>query len=182
MNKSLKDIVLEILEIIEYPDDRNVFVDEFMSANLTDALANISQKIPDELKKKADLTQPNFEGVTKEDIEKVRQYVSEEDFAKELENVSKAEIKKMVEQLSGLDDEQKEKIDAIVKSLDESAVPQTPAAGTDSQTVVLPMSTTPPMPSTNDAAPQTPSSITQFGDADQSATPVPQPEEEKPAV
>lgn len=124
------DLLLQILEIAKFSGDKKEHIEEFEAMNHLEAMTSLSQRLPEDIKQRAT-------ELTKDDLEKIRQLIPQEDYLKEVEKIAKEELKKFVEELQpALDEEQKQKIEAIVKLIDNTPalqvnpapVPQDPRA------------------------------------------------------
>lgn len=112
--KKINDTVLKILDIIKFSQDKAAFVEDFDTTNRIDALSNLADKLPDDIKNSANLTP--------EQIEEAKKYVVGDEYLQEIEKVAKEKLHKFVEQLSpDFTDEQKQQVDALLKALDESS-------------------------------------------------------------
>ncbi len=155
MNKPYRDIVLDILSIINYPKDRASYAEEAEKSVFTDAFINLAEKLPDDIKQHMEATKTEFQPFTEQDIEKVRQYISQDDLFNEIEKLSKEDIKEFVQELTPkVDAGQKEKLDAIVASLDEAPAPSA-AVPTPVDATPAPASEAPAVPPMTPATPLT---------------------------
>lgn len=108
MQDVIKNFVLEILHIIKYSDNKEQFVREFEAYNHLEAIANLVERLPEEMKQKVNVVQ--------DDTLVIKQYISPKDYLKELERVSEKELKKFIETISpGLNLDQKQKITKLLQ-------------------------------------------------------------------
>jgi hypothetical protein len=107
MQKNFHEVLLEILTLISYPNDKEKFVKEFEELNHMETVANLLEKLPQELQEKVQKNK-----VTQEEI---RQHIPDEDYLAELTNVSgKALIKYVEVIMPQLSVEQREKVQQVL--------------------------------------------------------------------
>ncbi|HZE87241.1 MAG TPA: hypothetical protein VE090_03465 [Methylomirabilota bacterium] len=108
MQRSFKDVLLEILDIIKYPNDKEKFVAEFEVMNHTEAILNLLDQLPTDVQAKIKASNLNKEEVNK--------HISQELYLSEITKVSKNALVKFLEAVSPiLNLDQKQKITQLVK-------------------------------------------------------------------
>ncbi len=123
MERKIIDIVADILEIIEYPDDREQFLKEFQQTNHEEAIFNILEQFPEDIKEKIK---------NAEDPNLIKDYITEEAYLSEMTKVSEEALKNFLETInSSLSDEQREKIEKLFQNL---AEPQSNASAPEQTT------------------------------------------------
>lgn len=106
MEKTYKDALSDLLEIINYQGDREKFVDEFLNLNQKEALVNLIEKLPEETK---------MELENSSDPLLLEKYISKEEIAEEYTKVSAKALAKFIEAVSStLNDTQKDKISNLL--------------------------------------------------------------------
>lgn len=106
MQRSATDILLELLIIIKYPNNKQRFIAKFEEVNKKETIANMLERLPEE-------TQKYLENVS--DPTEVNQYIPEEAYQQEFIKVSTEAMKKLIQAISPiLTLDQKEKIVKLI--------------------------------------------------------------------
>lgn len=101
-------ILYKILAIIEYDKDKDKFVEEFETLIKVDALLNVVDTLPDNIKRKTEFN--------KEDYENLKRQVPQEEFSREVEKITEKELKKYIAFISpDLTEEQREQIEQLLR-------------------------------------------------------------------
>ena len=108
MKRTLKDIILEFLAIVEYSDDKEKFIAEFEQLNQVEAFTNVFETLPKDVQEKIKKSKP----------EEIAQYIPKDAFEKELIKVSSIAFGEQIKDtLPILTPAQKEKVVQLVASL-----------------------------------------------------------------
>lgn len=110
MNNNYKLILLNLLEAIDYADDKEAFVAEFMHLISTQALVNLLQTLPEDKQQEADKKIASADG--QENFNKaVSEYFTDEQVAKAVDEASQKAILEWLRSLHNtLNDEQRKKL------------------------------------------------------------------------
>lgn len=110
MNNNYKLILLKLLDAIDYADDKDAFVTEFMHVISTQALVNLLQTLPEDKQQEADKNIASAEG--QENFNKaVSEYFADEQVAKAVDEASQKAILEWLRSLHNtLNDEQRKKL------------------------------------------------------------------------
>lgn len=150
--KSYKDIIIEMLTVINYSGDKNQYAAEAEQAVFAEALVNMKDKLPDDMKQQVEASKTDFREFTDEDRAKAQQYLNGLDYVKDVERLYKKDIKDFFEELKPtLDADQKQQLEAIIKSFEEQppiVSQQTASAPVVSDTTVV-LPTAPVTPQEN---------------------------------
>ena len=107
MKKDLYSFLREILDIIEYPEDKEAFVTQFYQLNYLEALLSIVPQLPKETQEKIK--------ACNNDSEKIKEYIPADVYKRELQQVTTASLKDFIQSISvDLSRAQKEKIAHLV--------------------------------------------------------------------
>ena len=91
MEQSSKDILLKILEIIEYQNDKEKFVTEFELLNQTEALGNLLNKLPSDVQEKIS---------TNGDIAEAEKNIGHDEYMTDLVVVANANLSNFINSVS----------------------------------------------------------------------------------
>lgn len=111
-----KEIILKVLEIINYQDDKEKFANEFLGLILQNSINNLAEKLPqdklDQLRQRLSLSKP-------EKLETLlNDYFSSEELNDSVKKVSENMFKEYLEEVSPtLDEAQKENLQKYLNSL-----------------------------------------------------------------
>lgn len=106
--RAFNDVLLELLYIIKYPNNKGKFVKEFEELNHTEAVVNLLDRLPGSIKVKV-----KMRGKTQEEI---KQYIDPEKYKAEVTKVSAQALVKFVNTVSPLLTlDQKERITALLR-------------------------------------------------------------------
>ncbi len=106
MQQTDKDLLLKILDIIDYSNDKAVFVDKFSELNRQEALLNLLERLPKDVQEKMS---------SSEDIAEVRKVISSESYALELATVSAEALGSLINNVTPtLSDDQRNQITALI--------------------------------------------------------------------
>lgn len=111
MQRNLKDIFLEILNIINYSKDKDKFFKEFEELNHTEAMLNILERLPLE-------TQERIKAIKdqQEVIEAIQKHVTREEYVPELIKVSNQALGQFLKDIEHtLSVDQKQKIAKLLQ-------------------------------------------------------------------
>lgn len=109
MKKNFPDVLLEILNIIQYPNDKEKYVIEFEELNRTEALANLLEDLPLEIQEKIKETNEYEKGI------EIKKYLQDEVYFAEVTAVSEEALARLIESLlPNLTSEQQENIRTVV--------------------------------------------------------------------
>ncbi len=102
------DLLLQILTIANFSGDKQQHIEEFEAMNHLEAMTSLAQRLPEEIKQRA-------VELTKEDVDKIKQLIPQEEYLKEVERIAKEELMKFVGELQpALNEEQKQQIGQLV--------------------------------------------------------------------
>ena len=108
MNKSYRDILSEILQIVNY-QNKEKFVAEFEGLNHLDAMANIMPSLSSDVRE--------YIKINASDPEKIKKYIPQDLYIKELTKVSADALKNFIIDISSaLTIKQKQEIAALLAS------------------------------------------------------------------
>lgn len=108
MQKSYKDVLLQILKIINYPDIEK-FVSEFEMLNYLDAMANILPHLSSEVREYIKINHAN--------PEKIKRVIPQELYLQELIKVSAEALNQLIKDITPtLNLQQKESIEKLLAS------------------------------------------------------------------
>lgn len=116
MNNKAKDILLNILEVIDYQGDRNNFADKFLDLIFRQAILKEIENLPEDKKH-------NFDRELKDkDLDKSMQvilnYVQKEDFEKSVERIATEMFIDYIQKiLPTLDEVRKNKLQTLLNTL-----------------------------------------------------------------
>ncbi len=119
MNKDPKQIILQVLEIIGYTDNKEKFANEFLGLILQKSINNLAEKLPqdkiDQLRQRISLTGPEkFENLLKD-------YFSGEELNESVKKVSENMFREYLEEVKPtLNDTQKENLQKFLSAQTES--------------------------------------------------------------
>ncbi len=111
-----KEIILKVLEIIGYQDDKEKFANDFLGLILQKSINNLAEKLPqdklDQFRQRVSLTSPEkFENLIKD-------YFSQDELNDSVKTVSENMFKEYLEEISPtLSDGQRENLQNYLKSL-----------------------------------------------------------------
>jgi len=106
MQQSYKDILLQILDIINYSHDKENFIDEFERLNREETIVNLLDKLPEDIQMK--IKDAN-------DSNELKKYINLEDYIAELTKVYAESLGKFIDNIApSLNEEQKDKISDII--------------------------------------------------------------------
>ena len=91
MQHSFGNILLNILEIIRYTNDKEKFILEFENLNQEEAILNILERLPDEIQEKIRAN---------DNIDEIKQYINQEEFIVELRKVSGEALGNFIEDIA----------------------------------------------------------------------------------
>jgi len=103
MQRNYNDVLLELLTIIRYPNDKQTYISEFEKSNFDEALANILERLPTEAQ----------QAIMAKDgaLDEIEKYIDKDAYNAEVVKVSHAALIRFVEVISPLLHlEQKEKV------------------------------------------------------------------------
>src|SRR5579862_3274305 len=92
MQKNFSELLLEVLTIIDYPNDKNTCIKEFEELNNAEAMFNIFEKLPSDIQKKIKAAQYNEAEVVK--------YIDQNEYRSELIQVSENALVKLLNDIS----------------------------------------------------------------------------------
>lgn len=122
MNSDPQLILTEILNIIEYQDNKQEFIDKFFILCQKTALDNLIEKLPQE--KKVELDQVLDKDQTENSLTKISEIIEKEQYKQELENATKNQFQEYLEAvIPHLSQEQVEKLSAYLNSLNSTFAP-----------------------------------------------------------
>ena len=105
--QTAKELLLEMLHIIHYKDNKQLFIEEFEAMNHLEAIAHFVTKLPEEFRQK--------KSFQKEDLQTISQYISPQVYQEEVEQIAQEELKKFAEVVSPvLTLDQKQKITKLL--------------------------------------------------------------------
>jgi len=108
MQKSYRDMLLQILQIINYPDVEK-FVSEFENLNYLDAMANILPVLSSEVRE--------YIRINQADPKKIMSYIPQDLYQKELIQVSADALTKLIKDITPtLSGQQKESLTKLLAS------------------------------------------------------------------
>lgn len=109
MQHNSQDTLFELLKIINYPNNRQKFINEFEELNRLEALANILDRLPEDLQQQLQVNHDAYNAFEK--------YISKEAYVEELIKVSQTALENFVEAMSPhLSLSQKEQAVALVNT------------------------------------------------------------------
>ncbi|HWY80166.1 MAG TPA: hypothetical protein VNW29_07450 [Candidatus Sulfotelmatobacter sp.] len=109
MNKSIKDILIEILTIAGYPNNKNNFIVEFEKLNLLEAMMHIYDSLP--LEKQLQIKEYS------NDPYAIKKIIPQEIYVNELKKITRHALQDCVKDFApALNPYQKEKIAKLVFS------------------------------------------------------------------
>ena len=94
MQHNYNNILLQLLDFIKYPNNKEKFVTEFELLNHGETLVNLMDRLPRDIQEKIKTDQIGPDGV--------KQYITEEEYLKEFINVSREELRKFIDEMSPL--------------------------------------------------------------------------------
>jgi len=110
MKRTLKDVILEFLTIVEYSDDKEKFIAEFEQLNQIEAFTNVFQTLPEDVQEKIKKSKP----------EEIGQYIPKDAYQQELIKVTSIAFGEQIKDtLPILTPAQKEKVIQLVAGLQE---------------------------------------------------------------
>ncbi len=118
LNMNPKRIILDVLEIIGYTDDRDKFANDFLGLILQNSINNLSEKLPqdkiDQLRQRLSLSKP-------EKLETLlNDYFSSEELNDSVKKVSESMFREYLEEVSpSLNDSQREDLQRYLSGLSE---------------------------------------------------------------
>ena len=92
MKRDFDSILTEILEIIAYPDDKQIFVQQFHELTYLEAMVNVIAKLPKEMQEKIKACD--------NDPEKIKQFISADLYSEELQRVINREFDDFIKSVS----------------------------------------------------------------------------------
>jgi hypothetical protein len=108
MQKNFRDVLLEILIIVKYPNNKEKFIKEFEELNHMETVANLLDKLSFEVQEKIKANEHN--------IEEVKKYLPTEEYISELTKVSNQALLNLVSVVTPLlKIDQKQKIAKLVQ-------------------------------------------------------------------
>lgn len=118
LNMNPRRIILDVLEIIGYTDDRDKFANDFLGLILQNSINNLSEKLPqdkiDQLRQRLSLSKP-------EKLETLlNDYFSSEELNDSVKKVSESMFREYLEEVSpSLNDSQREDLQRYLSGLSE---------------------------------------------------------------
>ena len=107
MQQTDRDLLLKILEIIDYQNDKEAFVNRFSDLNRQEALLNLLERLPRDVQEKISGS---------EDIAEVEKVISSESYAQELASVSAEALGSLIQKvIPTIRKKQKDQIDLLIK-------------------------------------------------------------------
>lgn len=117
MDNNYKIILLKLLDAIDYADDKEAFIAEFMHVISTQALVNLLQTLPEDKQQEADKKIASADG-QKNFSKAVSEYFTNEQVAKSVDDASQKAILEWLRSLHAtLNDEQRKKLVALSNEL-----------------------------------------------------------------
>ena len=111
MQKNFNELLLEILSIIDYPNDKNKCVKEFEELNHAEAMTNMLERLPNDVQEKIKAVQYDEKEVIK--------YIDQKEYLSELIKVSEDAFINLLNDISAtLTEEQKNKIQLLLEASD----------------------------------------------------------------
>lgn len=112
MQRTIKDIIISFLTIVEYPNDKEKFATEFEQLNRLEAFSRLFETLPQDIQEKIKQSK------TPEEIE---QYIDKETYEKELIKVTSLAFADQIKStLPLISPEQKEKIVELLNEMQDS--------------------------------------------------------------
>jgi len=109
MQPTSKELLLEILGIIRYTKNKDRFIQEFEAMNHLEAITNLLEKFPQDIREKIKLF------AFKKNIEGIKDYISSDTYGEELRKVSEKELKSIIEVMTPiLSFDQRQKIHRLM--------------------------------------------------------------------
>ena len=111
LQQQQKELLLQILTIIRYAQDKEKFVKEFEAMNYIETLVSILEKLPQHVREVI------RETVMHGNAQEIKKYLSQEVYDRELAKTATEAVKNFVKSISSrLTLEQKEKIAALMRN------------------------------------------------------------------
>ncbi|MBI4098218.1 MAG: hypothetical protein HY426_04235 [Candidatus Levybacteria bacterium] len=121
MNSNPKQIILQVLEIIGYSDDKEKYADDFLALCFQKAFVNLTQKLPQD--KQDQLTQ-RMSLVSADKTEALLlEYFPKEEFENAIKEASRSTFEEYLKTIiPTLNEEQRSKLEAYLSSKSQAAV------------------------------------------------------------
>ena len=109
MQKNFNELLLEILTIIDYPNDKNKYLKDFEEMNHAEAMTNILERLPSDIQEKIKAVHYDKNEVIK--------YIDQNEYLSEIIKVSEDALIKLLDDISTtLTEEQKNKIQLLLEA------------------------------------------------------------------